>query len=240
MRIWPVGEGAISGEKVTITGGDARHIVTVLRKGRGDILQVVGPDNLVYSTEIEEIGENSVIARINGVPLHAELKRPNISVAISICKQQAMEFAVQKCAELGCSGFYPIATERSLTPTLSGNRLERLKKIAHEAEKQSGRPEGLEVVPLGIDDLPPADLKLLLWEEERETQLREILSSSKNPDSVLVVIGPKSGLSSEEVDRFKEKGFRVGSLGGLVLRVETAVISVVSVLNYHYGRMESR
>jgi 16S rRNA U1498 N3-methylase RsmE len=47
-------------------------------------------------------------------------------------------------------------------------------------------------------------------------------------------------LSSEEVDRFKEKGFRVGSLGGLVLRVETAVISVVSVLNYHYGRMESR
>jgi len=239
MRIWPVGKDAISGEKVTITGSDARHIVTVLRKRRGDILKVAAADSLVYSVEIEEIADNSIVAQIKGVPLHAELKKPNISVAISICKQQAMEIAVQKCAELGCSGFYPIATERSLTDTLSKNRLERLVKIAHEAEKQSGRPEGLEVTPLDIDDLPPADLKLLLWEEEKVTTLREILATSINPDSVLIVIGPKSGLSKIEVDRFIKKGFKVGSLGNLVLRVETAVISVVSVLNYHYGRMES-
>lgn len=239
MRVWPVDEKAVSGGRVTISGPDARHIITVLRKRLNDKLRVSEPGARIFETTIEEIGKDVVIARITSGPIYASLKKPDIILALSICKQSVMELVVQKAVELGCSTFIPLITKRSVGKSISPKKLERLRKIAHEACKQSGRTAPMETGGIAtISKLPPADLKIVLWEEEAGQTVASVLALAENPSSVCVLIGPPGGLESGEIEELKESGFKTAGLGPLILRTETASLAMLSIVNYHFGRMD--
>jgi len=236
MRIWPV--TTLPGGKVVITGSDAKHIITVLRKKKGDNLKIAAQDGRIFDSIIDEVTQNSVSVNPVGSPSIHPLKKPDIYLALGISKPSVMELVVQKGVELGCNRLFLIPAERSISPALSNQKVVRLEKVAHEALKQCGRAEPMEISTISIDELPEADMKILLWEEEKKRTLKELFSQFKNPNSVLILVGPPAGFTEMEVEKLKTNGFATVGMGRLILRTETAALAILSILNFHFGRME--
>ncbi len=243
MRVWPLEEDAMAdanvGGKVTISGSDARHISTVLRQKKGDKLRLSTPDALIYEATIEAVEKDFISARITGGPFSSKLKKPDITLAFSISKPQIMELVAQKAVELGCNNLIPVITKKSFERSISPNKMERLNKIIHEAYKQSGRGVPMKLSdPMPISELPSADLKVVLWEDEINLSLNSALSSADSPSSVIVLIGPQGGLEAREVEELRMSLFKTAGIGPLILRAETACVAVLSIVSYHFGRLE--
>ncbi len=239
MRIWPIAGTLAIGAHFTVTGPDAKHIHDVLRYRTGDRLKVCDDDCKSFWAEITGItrGEVSLTAREE---LPGEKKRlPEVVLAMSLNKAAVLEIAVQKAVELGCTWFLPVVTRYSMGMEISPAKLERLRKIAHEAGKQCGRSSLMPVAePAQLDEMPEADLRVVLWEEEKSRPLKEVLAAAKNPKSVLALIGPQSGFAEDEVAFLKERGFISAGIGPLILRAETAAIAAAAVVAYHFGKLD--
>ncbi|MDH5542633.1 MAG: 16S rRNA (uracil(1498)-N(3))-methyltransferase [Nitrospinota bacterium] len=235
MRIWPV--KALSEGEAVISGSDAKHIITVLRKKSGDRLKISSQDGKVFDAVVDRISENSVLVTpIGEVQINPQGK-PEISLALGISKPSVMEIVVQKGVELGCNRIFLFAAERSISPALSPQKMTRLEKVAHEALKQCGRADAMEISAVSLEELPEAGLKIVLWEGERENDLKSVLDGAKYSETVLALIGPPAGLSDKEVEKLRKAGFISAGLGSLVLRTETAAIAMLSILNFHFGRI---
>ncbi|HEV2214683.1 MAG TPA: RsmE family RNA methyltransferase, partial [Terracidiphilus sp.] len=121
----------------------------------------------------------------------------------------------------------------------SAKRLERWRRIAHEAAQQSRRSD----VPLVADPVSLAEFarsqssrnRIVLAEQERTTTLRfaldELLSASPAEAPTLeVAIGPEGGWTPAEEALFDSIGWRAVSLGPRILRAETAAIAALAVI----------
>ena len=119
----------------------------------------------------------------------------------------------------------------------------RWRRIALEAAQQSNRADVPEIkTPVTFTEFLSSygkgDLKILLWEGEKEHGIKDILKNTKDVKSVAVVIGPEGGFSENEVKIAVEKGFTSVSLGESILRTETAPIVILSIILYELGLME--
>jgi len=238
VRVWPVAARLIKGGSVDITGPDARHIVTILRLGAGDFIKICDSDSRLFVARIETIRKNVVAAQITDRLPAVAPGKPEVTLAVSISKQPVMEVIAQKAVELGCNRFTPVITKRSLYKNMSEPKLARIRKIAHEASKQSGNIIPMKVSdPVELEGLPAAELKLLLWEKEKSQSVKTILDSGSLPSTILLMVGPPGGFDSDEVQKLKSAGFLTAGLGGLVQRTETAAISLMAVVNYHFDRI---
>ncbi len=136
------------------------------------------------------------------------------------------ELIVQKLAEIWVSKIVFWVAERSQIRELSEQKLERLEKIAVEAVEQSRgwqiprlsfeknfSSDGFKktdffcVFDAGEKSVNPFDLWKILWDSEK----------------IVWVVGPEGGLSPKDYELFGWKE-RVVSLGGTILRMETAAI----------------
>ena len=95
-------------------------------------------------------------------------------------------------------------------------------------------PAVLEPVTPKQVDWSQYDLKLLCYEDEKKTTLKEVLSGAQTPKSIAVVIGPEGGISEEEAAYFLEQGFCAVSLGSRILRTETAGLYTLAIINYRF------
>jgi 16S rRNA (uracil1498-N3)-methyltransferase len=182
--------------------------------------------------------KNLVVAEITRSLKTATLKKPVVTLAVSLSKQSVMEIIAQKAVELGCDGLVPVVTKRSLYKKMSESKLARIRRIAHEASKQSGNASPMTVSePVAPEGLPAADFKLLLWEGEKARTLKSALDHIGAPSALLLMVGPPGGFDADEVEEFKQNGFVTAGLGGLIQRTETAAISLMAVVNYHFGRI---
>ena len=238
MRVWPVAARLKKGGSVEIAGPDAKHIVTILRLGVGDVIRVSDSDSRLFEARIETARRNVVVAQITDCLPVVAVGKPEVTMAVSLSKQPVMEVIAQKAVELGCNRFTPLITKRSLYKKLSESKLARLRKIAHEASKQSGNFHQMKVAdPVEAEGLPEADLKLLLWEKEKSRSVKSVLENVHSPSTLLLMVGPPGGFESDEVEKLKSAGFVTAGLGGLVQRTETAAISLMAIVNYHFDRI---
>jgi 16S rRNA (uracil1498-N3)-methyltransferase len=227
-RRWIADE--VSGNRAVLIGDHARHLTQVLRAQvgqefdlstgaevrRGKVMSV-HPDRVEF-----ELGE--AIAQ----PKHAQ-----ITVAISIFKFDRMEWAIEKCTELGVARVVPVIagrTEKHLAAT-AGKRVERWRRLVHQAAEQSRRYSAPDVTePIQINDLfaMTSETKILLSEVEQEVKLKAVIPPEAT--SVLLAFGPEGGWTEKELSAFREAGWRSASLGPTILRAETAVITAVAVI----------
>ncbi|MBI3581441.1 MAG: 16S rRNA (uracil(1498)-N(3))-methyltransferase [Nitrospinae bacterium] len=226
----------VEGGTAEIGGSDARHMTSVLRLGVGNKIRVFTEGSKAFFAEITETSRNRVVIRMLGETTAPGLKPPKIHLAVGAGKPQAMEVAVQKAVELGCLKFFPLITERS--ELLTTSRTQRLRRIAVEACKQCGRAEPIELSdPVTLADLPKEGLKIALWEDEEETTLKTALEGLETPLIITLVVGPVGGFAADEISEMRAAGFVTARFGPLILRTETAAISLVAVINYHFNRM---
>lgn len=230
----------INGDKITITGQDAKHIATVLRYEIGHRLEVIC-EGLIYETEITAIEKGMVQAKVIAIP-DIQVEQPiDIYLLQGLPKGDKLEWIIQKSVELGVHQIQPVAMERSvsqLTAEKGAKKRERWQAIAMEAGKQCRRNHIPEVViPLGLEAALkslPEDCKILVpWEEEEAKGIGAFLQGE--PSSVAIVIGPEGGISRKEIDLIRSHGGETVTMGPRIMRTETAAIAAITMVAYAWG-----
>jgi 16S rRNA (uracil1498-N3)-methyltransferase len=226
----------------TLVGAQAEHMARVLRAREGMEADVVAGGR-VFPAQVAAVtpaGEQSEV-RFNLIAeLEADPALP-ITLAIAIYKFDRIEWAIEKATELGVAAIAPMIaarTEKHLAQAAE-KRVERWRRIAHEASKQARRSD----VPLIHDPVPLGErvraasdaTRIVLAEQERTTTLRHALeeaqSSAQTELPVFeIAIGPEGGWAPAEEALFDANGWRAVSLGPRILRAETAALAALAVV----------
>lgn len=227
-RRWIADE--VSGNRAALTGSHAQHLSRVLRVRVGQTFDIATAEG-VRSGVVTAIHDSRVEFELSEAAI--EQPAPAITLALAIFKFDRMEWAIEKCTELGVARIIPVIAQRS-EPHLAAaatKRVERWKRIAMQASEQSRRASSPETVePMKVKELIqfPAENRVLLSESEHEVMLRDALR--KHSDDILLAVGPEGGWAAAETELFRAEGWTAASLGNTILRAETAAIAAVAVV----------
>lgn len=223
----------------TLVGPQAEHMARVLRAEPGMQADVVAGGH-VFHAEVAAVAPHEV--RFNLIAeLEADPALP-ITLVISVFKFDHMEWGIEKATELGVAAIAPVIARRTdkHLAQAAEKRVERWRRIAHEAAKQARRsdvPVIHEPEPLAPRIRVPstATMRTVLAEQERSTTLRAVIEESMEAaqnqmPTLELAFGPEGGWAPEEEALFDASGWRAASLGPRILRAETAAIAALAVV----------
>jgi 16S rRNA (uracil1498-N3)-methyltransferase len=231
------------GDKIEISGAEARHIQKVLRLKKGDEIVLFDGRGMEYWGTIESQRPHRITVKIGKT--HTPRREAPIEVILGqgLLKGDKMDYVLQKTTEMGVSAIFPFFSSRTI-PKSEGEgaerRWQRWKRIVVESTKQCGRtiPPRVE----GIRDLGsvlewPFDdfVKLILYEKEEiplKERMREI---DRKSGKFLFLVGPEGGFCEAEISAARGKGFISVGLGPRILRSETAAVAILGILQYEFG-----
>ncbi|HSV86912.1 MAG TPA: 16S rRNA (uracil(1498)-N(3))-methyltransferase [Levilinea sp.] len=231
----------LSGETIAFPSGIARQIALVLRLKPAAHVIVLDGQGSEFEVELLAVGQEGVHGRIIAPrPARGE-PRASITLYLALTGREKFEWMLQKCTEVGAAAFVPVMTSRSLVQDgqQSASKLERWARIVREAAEQSQR--GI-VPPLhaplrfenALQQAKAHPLRLILWEREHTSALREALAPLKDmPAPTLAVFtGPEGGFSEREIEAARQAGFQPVTLGKRILRMETAAVVAAALILY--------
>ena len=227
--------------RVTLTGSDVAHIRTVLRLKVGASIQVIGGLDKLLTVRLVDVKAKEIQGEVI-VSEKFDVESPlAVHLGLALTKGNKFDATLRKSVELGACSITPLTTERCVVKTHQvGIKTERWKKIALESSKQCGRTqvplvaEGIETLETFCRNSDDQDLRLVFWEMEGDNSLKD-LKLDRTPRSVAVLIGPEGGFSSAEIEKTREYGFQVVSLGPRILRAETAPVVALALLQSLWG-----
>ncbi len=251
MRRYWIQPQDIADHQVQFEGDTFHHIFSVCRQDAGSHFEVLC-DKKAYLVEVTEVGKKSAKAEIKEVRIIPEMPYPHLHIALSVSRYQVMDDLVEKLVEMGVASFHPFFSDYSFVKSANSfprQKLERWEKIVVSATQQCGRGELMKTyAPVDLKDIlmqinqSPNHLGLLAYEGESEKSLSSYLKSNKNPNitDIWCLIGSEGGFSAQEIARLQNLGFDPVTLGRQVLRVETACLTLVSVLKYEFDLMSEK
>jgi 16S rRNA (uracil1498-N3)-methyltransferase len=227
-----------------LTGDQALHLARVLRAEPGQIFDLVAA-GFLHRAEITSVSAD----RVDFV-LHEELESDAalpLHLYLAVFKFDHFEWAIEKATELGVARITPILarrTEKHLAQAAT-KRVERWRRIAHEASQQSRRTSVPEIAdPIALKPAlakEQADVRILLSETEQVVTLSETLGAP-HLDSVMwegithaLAIGPEGGWTPEEMSLFTQHQWTHVTLGPRILRAETAAIAAIAIASTFLG-----
>ncbi len=212
-----------NGNTAALVGDHAVHLTRVLRAEIGEEFDLA-TGTAVRRGTITSISDKRVEFAL-GVE-QPVVPAPDLTLALAIFKFDRMEWAIEKCTELGVARIIPIVARRT-DSHLSGaavKRRERWQRIALQASEQSRRPGPPEIAaPAKLKEFASGTgSRIVLAESENNTRLRDAMQPW--PSDVTLAIGPEGGWTADELQWFRESGWTAASLGDTILRAETAAI----------------
>lgn len=224
---------------VTLTADEARHLREVLRLKAGDDVQVFDGEGrefrAVVSQARREFAELEIGDEIEPPKPESPLQ---LTLAVALLKGEKFDLVVQKGTELGVNRFIPLITRyadiKLRDEADAAKRVTRWQRIALEAAKQCGRSVVPEVT-LPVEFAHIIHQNPCLMFSEREGQA---LNTDLRMDLVTAVVGSEGGWSDEELDQARTAQIPVVTLGGRVLRAETAAITAAVLLQHLYGDLK--
>jgi len=227
-----------------LDGQEARHALRVLRLQAGDDAIVLDGTGNEFSCKVESTSRDALSLRVkkkNFVP-----PPPcSFTLLVGIPKGKIIESIIQKSVELGARKIVPLLTERVITrldDEGANLKREQWQQTAIEAMKQCGTAWLPEVeAPVSIEDFlarkEKLDLQLVGSLQKERRHPREVFreyekANGRLPESAAVWIGPEGDFTPNELKAILGGGAHPISLGNLVLRVETAAVYCLSILNY--------
>lgn len=236
-----------------LDGEQALHLARVLRAEPGQIFDVVAA-GFLHRAEITSVTPD----RVEFI-LHEELESDSalpIHLYLAIFKFDHLEWAIEKATELGVAQITPVLarrTEKHLAQA-AVKRVERWRRIAHEASQQSRRtsvPTIAAPTPLKLAIASEsAHTRLLLSEVEQSRGLsaslkarvahsserhRDEWEEQSQADELALAIGPEGGWTPEEMTLFTQHQWTHVTLGPRILRAETAAIAAIAIAGAFWG-----
>lgn len=231
-------ESADVGSRVSLTGAEAKHAVTVNRIRVGESVSIGDGRGLVLTGPVVAASPVELLLEV------AEARRtPRPAVGIRLAQALAKggrdEMAVQAATELGVDGVIPWAAARSVSRWEGAKRergRDRWRSIVREAAKQSIRPWLPDVDALESTAqlaLRASAQRIVVLEPTASTALSRIVPDGRD---IVLVVGPEGGIAPSELETLGAAGAESMRLGDGVLRTSTAGPAALSVLNSALGR----
>ncbi len=230
---------AIDESVIRLDERESHHLRHVLRLKPGARVLVFDGTGVEYEGIVLETPERcaSVGIRMRTTPT---VESPlELTLAQALLKGEKFDLVVQKATELGVHRIIPLLTRHAVIGTSSPQRLERWRRIALEAAKQSRRTRlvHVEEPQRMLDVLEKMRAPALFCVEREGVSLREIAArwSDAPPHQLIVFVGPEGGWADEEIETARKVGAAFLSLGPRILRAETAGLVVLSLVQFLWG-----
>jgi 16S rRNA (uracil1498-N3)-methyltransferase len=239
---------APGGASVELSAEESRHLRDVLRLRAGDEAFVFDGEGREFACAVAEAGGRGARAARLEVLRAVEPQRPesplDLTLAVGLLKGEKFDLVVQKATELGAAAVVPLVTKRADVRLRderdAASRVERWRRLALEAAKQSGRAR-LPVVgpPATFPDFvaapPRAGESRLLFAERGGRPFDAAAGGAGAPAAVRALVGPEGGWDDAELAEASERGWLLVTLGGRTLRAETAALAVAAILQHRFG-----
>ena len=221
-----------SGDRAALIGEHADHLVRVLRARVGQEFDIAVGSS-VHRGKIVSVDSERVEFELGEAVTSQESTQ--ITLALSIFKFDRMEWAIEKCTELGVSRIIPVVARRTDAhlASASAKRVERWQRIVRQASEQSRRAVPPEIAaPVRLSEIfsLQSGLRIVLSESEDRTPLRDAVKANAE-EGVFLAIGPEGGWTDDELQSFQHAGWISASLGNTILRAETAAIAATAIVS---------
>lgn len=239
MRRFFAPPAAFSAGRITLDTGETRHLRDVLRLRVGENVMVFDGAGCEFECSIKTIEKSeTLLSIISEVSPKAPESPLDLTMAVAITKGEKYDLVVQKMVELGVTRFVPLTSKFCEVRPGSGEgkRAERWRRIVIEASKQSGRARLMTIDPV-------RDVRSWVVQQPRDSDARlmfserggEGLTTVDGRSRITALIGPEGGWADDEIACAADAGFAIVTLGGRVLRAETAAISTAAILQHRFG-----
>jgi len=202
---------AVTGGVAVLGERDRRHLEQVLRLRVGDTCEVAAGGR-AYRARVAAGGLELLeeIAVVTAPPVTVWLAQPG----------GRSDDAVEKLTELGVARIGAMRCEL-LKGEFTASRIERWRRVAAAAAKQSKQAEVPEVLPVAdyADVLSPE--AVVLSHTGASGGLADRIVGRRG---ATLLIGPEPGFSEAELELARSRGVAVATFGPVVLRTETAAI----------------
>jgi 16S rRNA (uracil1498-N3)-methyltransferase len=233
---------ASDAKSVTLSAEETRHVRDVLRLKSGDEVYVFDGAGREVRGQVQSITRDSTEVSVSDEVEPARPESPlTLTLAVALLKGEKFDLVVQKMTELGVVRVIPVITARADIKIRNDDdaerKLIRWRRITLEASKQCGRARLMDVEnPSAFHDFverPGGDELRLMFSERGGESLAAAGNQKSDPATALV--GSEGGWTNEEIDQARDAGWKIVTLGGRILRAETAAIVVSALLQNRFG-----
>jgi len=216
-----------------LTNEQTHYVKDVMRLKIGDKLSVFNTLG-EWNATIESYEKSGVKIKIMEKARDKDNEK-NIWLAFSPIKQNSLNFLIQKGTELGVQKFTPVLSDRTMVREIN---IKRIKKIIVEASEQSNRISVPEIsIPVSLkkflSTFSQNGLLIFCDINSNQNDLKNILKK-KSDAPVCILIGPEGDFTEIERKMIINHNQTCSiSLAKNILKVETAALSAITLVNYH-------
>jgi len=225
--------------QLRLTGDEARHCAQVTRHRAGDEVVVFDGAGRKAEARIDTLGKSEVLLTALKVWETPPPPRP-VTLVQAVTKGETFEWILEKAVELGVQRIVPVLSDRSivrLDARDAAKKHEKWQRLVLESCKQCGQawlPELVSPCNLGaaLELVGEGSSRLIASLHPLALPLRALSKAGFSDAGVAVAIGPEGDFSGAEHQKMMDAGWLPWTLGGLVLRSETAAVCALSILSY--------
>ena len=230
---------------VNLNADETQHLRNVLRLQTGDEVYVFDGAGREFRGEIERLSHDTTNILIAEEVIPSAAESPlHLTMAVALLKGEKFELVVQKLTELGVACLVPIMTARADVRIRNGDdaerKLIRWRRIMMEATKQCGRARLMTIEsPITFDEFitrsfVEGELPVMFAERDGEP-LSAVAADHATPEQVTALIGSEGGWTDDEINQARDAGWRIITMGGRILRAETAAIVCAALVQHRFG-----
>lgn len=232
-------------EKIILNLEETRHLRDVLRLHAGGEIRVFDGTGREFLCRIETIEKKQtnleILAEIEPTAPESAL---DLILAIALLKGEKFDLVVQKACEIGVKTVVPLITKRAdiklKDASEAEKKLERWRRIVLESAKQCGRARLMQIIePIAFQSfIEKSDDSFLIFSERAGQSLRDFVFKNQQLSKVTAIIGAEGGWDDAELEAAHARNIKILTLGGRILRAETAGIAIPAILQNLFGDLK--
>lgn len=227
---------------VELVDATAHYLLQVLRVRVGDTIVLFNGDGADYVADIQTVQKKKITVLIKTKLALSKESPLKIHLGQALTRTEKMDWILQKATELGVTEITPLLTQHisvSWQAKLWEKKQAHWQGVMVSACEQSGRnviPQLHE--PKSLDAWLAQQTSIsygMVLDPNVNVKMLSLLNEHKKISHVHLLIGPEGGLSTEEITLAQNNGMTSISLGPRILRMETAALTTMSLVQSYFG-----
>lgn len=236
---------AFAADKVVTLGADeSQHLRNVLRLKTGDEVYIFDGAGREFRGAVDRLSRIATYIQVTEEVGPAAAESPlQLTMAVALLKGEKFDLVIQKLTELGVNCIVPLMTKRADVRIRNyddaDRKLIRWRRIVMEATKQCGRARLMTITsPITFDEFvtsPHAEGERVMFAERGGAQLRTVVAGQTTSAQATALVGSEGGWTDDEINQARGAGWQIITLGGRIMRAETAAIACAALLQHQFG-----
>ncbi len=220
-----------AGNPVFLSSEQSHYLKNVLRQPEGAIVRLFNGEDGEFLGKITGFSKKSGEISTESFLKPQPKPQNRLHLLFAPLKKEALDWLVEKAVELGVTDLHPILTQNADIRKINEDRVRQ--QIIEAAEQC----ERLDIPTL--HPVQPLSACLANWPQgtpilaalERVEEAAPIVTAVPDKGDIALLVGPAGGFTEEEKAKIAHHaGVRAVSLGGTILRAETAALYAISAV----------